>query len=167
MKPLLVGAGHEHDLRPGTKNVPTIVGFGKAAEIAMDRTPTDTSRLFELRNHFHLLLERGVPGLILNGHPTERLPNTLNVSFPNVDGRGLLSRTAGEVATSVGSACHEEEDAVSGVLGAMGVSAGRRTGSDSPLSGSSDDQDPDRNCRCCSDPGELKAQPVNCMKADG
>ena len=70
-----------------------------------------------------MLLERGVPGLTLNGHPTKRLPNTLNVSFPNVDGRKLLSLTAREVAASVGSACHEEGDALSGVLGAMGVTA--------------------------------------------
>ena len=128
IKPLLVGASHEQGLRPGTENVPAIVGFGKAAKLAMERIPADTSRLFELRDHLHGLLEQGVPGLMLNGHPTKGLPNTLNVSFPNIDGRRLLSLIAQEVAASVGSACHEETDAVSGVLGAMGVTAERAQG---------------------------------------
>lgn len=128
IEPLLVGAGHEKGLRPGTENVPAIVGLGKAAELAMERITTSTSRQLELRDHLHALLEHGVPGLTLNGHPTRRLPNTLNVSFPNIDGRRLLSLTAQELAASVGSACHEETDAVSGVLGAMGVTVEKALG---------------------------------------
>ncbi len=128
VKPLLVGAGHEQGLRPGTEAVPAIVGFGKAAEIAMARTQTDACRLLELRDRLHRLLEQDVPGLTLNGHPSQRLPSTLNVSFPDVDGRALLSDTAGEVAASVGSACHEEGDTVSGVLGAMGATAEQARG---------------------------------------
>jgi len=62
---------------------------------------------------------------MLNGHPSERLPNTLNVSFPGIAGRELLSRVAERVAASVGSACHSEADTVSGVLAAMGFDAGR------------------------------------------
>jgi cysteine desulfurase len=64
----------------------------------------------------------------LNGHPEQRLPNTLNLSFPGVDGRDLLAHAAAEVAASVGSACHEESDLVSGVLGAMGIEAERARG---------------------------------------
>ncbi len=128
IEPLLVGAAHEHGLRPGTENVPAIVGLGKAAELAMERITTSTSRQLELRDHLQALLEHGVPGLTLNGHPTNRLPNTLNVSFPNIDGRRLLSLTAQELAASVGSACHEEGDAVSGVLGAMSISAEQARG---------------------------------------
>jgi len=128
IKPLLVGAGHEHGLRPGTENVPAIVGFGKAAELAMGRAHTDVSDLLELRDHLHQLLERGVPGLTLNGHPSQRLPNTLNLSFPDVDGRVLLSLVADRVAASVGSACHEEGDTASGVLGAMGITAEQARG---------------------------------------
>lgn len=128
IKPLLVGAGHEQGLRPGTENVPAIVGFGKAAELAMERGREDASHLFELREHLHKLLEQGVAGLELNGHPSLRLPNTLNLSFPGVDGRELLFLVAETVAASVGSACHEEGDAVSGVLGAMGIRAERARG---------------------------------------
>jgi cysteine desulfurase len=69
-----------------------------------------------------------VPELRLNGHPEQRLPNTLHVSFPGVSGRALLARAADVVAASVGSACHSEHDAVSGVLAAMGVDAARAAG---------------------------------------
>jgi cysteine desulfurase len=128
IKPLLVGAGHEQGLRPGTENVPAIVGLGKAAELAMERGRADASHLLELRDHIQRLLEQGVPGLTLNGHPSQRLPNTLNLSFPNADGRELLLLAAEDVAASVGSACHEEGDAVSGVLGAMGVTTEQARG---------------------------------------
>jgi cysteine desulfurase len=69
-----------------------------------------------------------VPGLQLNGHPQHRLPNTLHVSFPGVSGRDLLAAVADEVAASVGSACHADTDAVSGVLAAMGCDAARARG---------------------------------------
>jgi cysteine desulfurase len=128
IEPLLVGAGHEQGLRPGTENVPAIVGFGKAAELAMARADSDAHHLLNLRERLHGLLQQGVPGLVLNGHPEQRLPNTLNVSFPDIDGRELLSYCAEALAASVGSACHEEGDAVSGVLGAMGVSVGQARG---------------------------------------
>lgn len=128
IRPLLVGAGHEHGLRPGTENVPAIVGFGMAAELAKARADTDTARMLELRELLHRLLVQGIPGLALNGHLSQRLPNTLNISFPDIDGRELLSRTAETVAASVGSACHEEGDEVSGVLGAMGITVDQARG---------------------------------------
>ena len=128
IEPVLVGAGHERGLRPGTENVPAIVGLGKAAELALKKDRADTSRLLELREQLHKLLERGIPGLELNGHRSQRLPNTLNLSFPDTDGRELLLIASEAVAASVGSACHEEGEAVSGVLGAMGISAHRARG---------------------------------------
>jgi cysteine desulfurase len=73
-------------------------------------------------------LRAAIPGLLLNGHPDERLPNTLHVSFPRVSGRALLSDAEDIVAASVGSACHSEHDAVSGVLAAMGLDAARAAG---------------------------------------
>ena len=127
LQPVLFGAGHEHGLRPGTENVPHIVGLGAAAELARHRLPAITERLRERRDALHDRLAWGIPGLQLNGHPEHRLPNTLNLSFPGVDGRELLARTP-QIAASVGSACHEESEAVSGVLGAMGVDALRAKG---------------------------------------
>ncbi len=128
LQPLLVGAGHEGGLRPGTENVPAIAGMGEAARIAHERKPGHSDDLRRLRDQLHARLADAVPGLQLNGHPEERLPNTLNLSFAGVDGRELLAHAVDEVAASVGSACHEEGDAVSGVLGAMGIGAQRARG---------------------------------------
>ncbi len=122
VSPLLVGAGHERGLRPGTENVPAIVGLGEAARLASQGNGFDGVVLRMLRDKLHEHLQREIPGLCLNGHPDSRLPNTLNVSFPNVSGRELLEHAAQDVAASVGSACHEDGDGVSGVLGAMGLS---------------------------------------------
>jgi cysteine desulfurase len=121
------GAGHEGGLRPGTENVPHLVGLGAAAVLAKQRLPTITDRLRRQRDALQARLDAGIPGLALNGDRDERLSNTLNLSFPGVSGRELLARTP-EIAASVGSACHEEADAVSGVLGAMGVSPERARG---------------------------------------
>jgi cysteine desulfurase len=128
IKPVLAGAGHEQGLRPGTENVPAIVGLGEAARLVGERGEQETERLKELRDALHNQLAKAIPALKLNGHPDQRLPNTLNISFPGVNGRTLLARVADEIAASVGSACHEENEAVSGVLGAMGVTAERARG---------------------------------------
>jgi len=116
----LHGAGHEGGRRAGTENVPYIVALGKAAELAGERLAAEGSRLRELRNHFHARLGELVGGVLLNGHPTERLPNTLNVSFGGVIGSELLEHTP-EIAASTGSACHDGCGELSGVLKAMGV----------------------------------------------
>jgi cysteine desulfurase len=128
IKPIQFGADQEHGLRPGTENVPQVVGLGAAARLARERLPAATEKLRLLRDALHQRLAAAVPGLMLNGHPTERLPNTLHVSFPGIAGRELLSRVAGRVAASVGSACHSDADAVSGVLAAMGFDASRARG---------------------------------------
>jgi cysteine desulfurase len=128
LQPVLVGAGHEAGLRPGTENVPAIAGLGEAARIASERQAAHSQQLCWLRDRLHARLAEAIPGLLLNGHPDQRLPNTLNLSFPGVDGRDLLAHAAADVAASVGSACHEEGDTVSGVLGAMGIAAERARG---------------------------------------
>ena len=127
IKPILFGADQEHGLRPGTENVAQIVGLGEAARLARARLPHATQHLATLRDDLHHRLAAAVPGLMLNGHPELRLPNTLHVSFPGVSGRDLLA-AAREVAASVGSACHSDADAVSGVLAAMGCDAARARG---------------------------------------
>ena len=119
--PVLVGADHESGLRPGTENVPAIVGLGEAARLAQSMLPAAELHLKKLRDYLHDMLRERIPGLRLNGHPEHRLPNTLNVSFPGVSGRELLGRCAGDVAASLGSACHAHGDEVSGVLAAMGM----------------------------------------------
>ena len=125
---VLHGAEQEHGLRPGTENVAAIVALGAAAGLATRSLPAASQALQQVRDHLHQRLIAAVSGLRLNGHPEHRLPNTLHVSFPGVSGRALLAETADVVAASVGSACHSELDAVSGVLAAMGIDAGRAAG---------------------------------------
>lgn len=88
LEPILFGAGHEQGLRPGTENVPHIVGFGAAAALAQRRLPALAERLRRQRDTLHARLAAAVPGLALNGHHDERLPNTLNVSFPRSERPG-------------------------------------------------------------------------------
>lgn len=128
LRSILHGADQEQGLRPGTENVALIVALGAAAALASAELPALTDRLRALRNRLHARLADGVPGLQLNGHPELRLPNTLHVSFPGVSGRCVLAQVADRVAASVGSACHTEHDAVSGVLAAMGIDAARASG---------------------------------------
>jgi cysteine desulfurase len=125
---IVFGADQEHGLRPGTENVPAIVGLGTAARLARERLPEATAHLRRLRDYLHARLAAAIPGLVLNGDPKERLPNTLHVSFPGVSGRELLQQASDDVAASVGSACHSERDAVSGVLAAMGIESVRAVG---------------------------------------
>ncbi len=120
LESLIHGAGHEGGRRAGTENVPYIVALGKACEIAAKTMAEYMPRIRELRERLHQRLAAEVAGLKLNGHPLERLPNTLNVSFPGVDGEMLLSRTP-EVAASTGSACHAGRTEPSAVLLAMGL----------------------------------------------
>ncbi len=128
IRSVMHGAKQEHGLRPGTENVASIVGPGAAAALAMGSLPAASEHLRALRDRLHQHLVAAVPDLRLNGHPEHRLPNTLHVSFPGVSGRALLGEAADIVAASVGSACHSERNAVSGVLAAMGADAARAAG---------------------------------------
>lgn len=116
----LHGAGHESGRRAGTENVPYIAALGKAAELAGQRLLEDSARLTNLRDLFQQRLQQLAGEVLLNGHPTERLPNTLNVSFAGVVGSELLSQLP-EIAASTGSACHDGTGELSGVLKAMGT----------------------------------------------
>lgn len=125
---ILFGAGQEHGLRPGTESVPAIAGLGAASKLALARLPEAGARLRHTRDVLNHHLQAAIPGLKLNGHPDERLPNTLHLSFPGVSGRALLQAASADVAASVGSACHSEHDAVRGVLAAMGCDTARAAG---------------------------------------
>ena len=116
----LHGAGHEAGRRAGTENVPYIVALGKAAELAEGRLEDGSRQLLALREHFHGRVRELIDGVDLNGHPDQRLPNTLNVSFKGVVGGDLLARVS-EIAASTGSACHDGSGELSGVLKAMGT----------------------------------------------
>lgn len=125
--PIQYGAGHERGLRPGTENVPHIVALGCAARLAREEGAREAVYIRALRDELHRRLAAAIPGLILNGHETQRLPNTLNLSFPLVTGWQLLAE-AKTLAASTGSACHAGSHAVSGVLAAMGCTPERAAG---------------------------------------
>jgi cysteine desulfurase len=121
LEPLLHGAGHEGGRRAGTENVPYIVGLGIATSVARQSLPQATENLRRLRDRLWDRLHLGLgERVVLNGHPTERLPNTLNVNFVGQIGAELLQRTP-EIAASTGSACHEGQIDLSPVLCAMRV----------------------------------------------
>ncbi len=120
LEPLIHGAGHESHLRAGTENVPYLVGLGYAAVLAVKRLPDYLERIPRLRDRLHSGILEQIPMVVLNGHPTERLPNTLNVSFPGVNAGALLAAIRDRVACSTGSACHAGQASPSSVLLAMG-----------------------------------------------
>jgi cysteine desulfurase len=135
--PVQVGAGQERGLRAGTENVPSIVGFGAACVAALRDQAEEGARLTSLREQLISALRAGVPGLIIAGEASPRLPNTVYALFPGVSGAALLEKTPG-VAASTGSACHDGQETPSQVLlemkvpaslaqGAVRLSLGRHT----------------------------------------
>jgi len=118
--PLLHGASQEGGRRAGTENVPYVVALGAACRLARERIPGVPAHLQSLRDRLHEHLLALVPGLILNGPEAERLPNTLNVSFPGISGGEILAGLP-DLAVSLGSACHAGQEAISPVLAAMGL----------------------------------------------
>jgi len=124
---LLHGAGHEGGRRPGTENILEIVGLGAACALAQRGFEKHVQHLQAMRELLHQGLKRIVT-CTLNGHPTQRLPNTLNVSFEGVNAQQLLWRVRDRVAASTGAACHENSVSISHVLAAMNTSTERALG---------------------------------------
>jgi cysteine desulfurase len=120
LAPLVHGGGHERGMRSGTLNVPGIVGFGKAAEIAKARLELDTAHSTRLRDKLWNAIRSRVDEVHLNGHPIERLPHNLNVSFAYVEGESLMMGIK-ELAVSSGSACTSASLEPSYVLKSIGV----------------------------------------------
>lgn len=118
--PLFDGGGQERGRRSGTHNVPGIVGFGKACEVASRVMVEEAKRLTGLREHLKSAIFRRIDGVYLNGHPERRLPGNLNLSFARVEGEALLLSMK-DVAVSSGSACTSTTMEPSYVLLALGV----------------------------------------------
>ena len=122
IEPLLHGGGQERERRAGTENVPAIVGFGEAVRLMLLEREAEAVRLTSLRDLFLDALRRRLLNIVLNGHPTERLPNNLNVSFPGLDAETLLlALDRAGVSASSGSACTSGSIEPSHVLTAMGL----------------------------------------------
>jgi cysteine desulfurase len=120
LAPLVHGGGHERGMRSGTLNVPGIVGFGKAAELARLNRVSEVEHIKKMRDRLWHGLQAELDELHLNGHPTERLAGNLNVSFAYVEGESLMMGMK-EIAVSSGSACTSASLEPSYVLKAIGV----------------------------------------------
>jgi cysteine desulfurase len=132
LTPLIVGGGHERGVRAGTENVPGIVGFAEALAQAVDMRDGEAERLRELRDEFLRELQARFSDMIVNGTTRERLPNNINISFPDIDHEFLvLALDARGFAVSAKSACGEQEFDVSHVL----VALREAEQSDAPRSG--------------------------------
>jgi len=122
IEPLVQGGGQERGFRSGTENMPCIVGFGKAAEIAKQEMKRESERLTQLRNGLIQGLTESIPHAFLNGHPTKRLPDNASVRYSFIEGESmLLSLDMMGVAASSGSACTSKTLEPSHVLLATGL----------------------------------------------
>jgi cysteine desulfurase len=120
IKPLMFGGGQEHEIRPGTLNVPAIVGFGAACELCLQLLPDEAQRTITLRNYLENELLTNVSGLQRNGLLTARLPGNSSLTFRNLDAEALIVNTP-ELALSTGSACSSGAPEPSSVLLAIGL----------------------------------------------
>ena len=120
LTPQMDGGGHERGMRSGTLNVTGIIGLGKACEIAGDEMLEENRRLHELRDKLQAGIFERLDEVYLNGHPTERLPGNLNVSFAYVEGESLLMGIS-DIAVSSGSACTSATLEPSYVIRALGT----------------------------------------------
>jgi cysteine desulfurase len=128
LEPGIYGGGQEAGRRAGTESVAQIVALGTACFLAQEQLPDSQIRLRSMRDRLQGLIEEFIHDDIqLNGHDTERLPNTLNISVGGVVGEEVLAVTR-EIASSTGSACHEGSTDPSPVLMAMGLSRERALG---------------------------------------
>jgi len=128
--PVILGGGQERGIRSGTENVANIVGFGKACELARIDILENISKMKELRDYLSNKIIHEIPGVTLNGHPENRLPNNIHLTFLGVNGEDLLIKLdENGIAASTGSACSVQIQKASHVLQAMGFSHEQITGS--------------------------------------
>jgi len=120
LTPILEGGGHERGMRSGTLNVPGIVGLGKACELCREEMAEESARLSKLRDKLIEGITSQLDTAVLNGHPTQRLPHTANISFPYVEGESLMMAMK-EIAVSSGSACTSASLEPSYVLKSLGL----------------------------------------------
>ena len=122
IEPIMYGGGHERDMRPSTVNIPGIAGFAKAVEIAKEEMPKEIERETKLRDKIIHTVLNNIEDSYLNGHPTQRLPNNVNLGFRFIEGESIVLDLDGEgIATSTGSACSSKSLEPSHILLAIGL----------------------------------------------
>jgi len=120
---IMYGGGHEKNMRPSTENVPGIAGFAKAAELCEEEIPHESKRQEVLRDKIINETQKQIDNCFLNGHPTKRLPNNINLTIRFVEGESILLDLDSEnIGASTGSACSSKSSEPSHVLRAIGLS---------------------------------------------
>ncbi len=119
--PIFDGGGHERGLRSGTLNVPGIVGFAKAVDLAMKAMKTEQKRIRKLSQRLYNVLIKDIPDLKVNGHTENRMAGNLNVCIPGINSEALIIALTDFVALSTGSACTTTNIEPSHVLKALGL----------------------------------------------
>ena len=120
LTPLIHGGGQEGGRRSGTENTLLGVGLGAACRVARMGLSEEYQKMEKMRDRLQALLFARIEGLVLNGHPIQRLPNTLNISVPKLEGAKILEGLP-NLAASTGAACHDRSVKLSHVLAAMSV----------------------------------------------
>jgi cysteine desulfurase len=121
-QPQILGGGQERGQRAGTENIPGVVGLAEALKLAVEMKPAETRRLKALQDLFFDLLEKNIPGIIVNGSRKTRLPNNVHVTIPGKDNeRVLIELDERGIMAAAGSACSASNEEPSHVLRAMGV----------------------------------------------
>lgn len=119
LEPLIYGGGHQRGLRSGTLNVPGIVGLGEACRLRQFEMDADEARIASQRNQLQLLLQKGIPDLVVNGDLEHRLAGNLHVSVLGIPNSAIIARVRHQLAISTGSACSSGVETPSHVLRAM------------------------------------------------
>jgi cysteine desulfurase len=128
LRPLLEGGGQESGLRAGTSNVPAIVGFGAACEIALEELPTESIRLQTYRDELEMGLLEIMPNMRINARNVPRLPNTINFTLEGIEADALLLSMPG-LMMSTGAACNTGAPEPSHVLQAIGLTRAQASAS--------------------------------------
>ncbi|MDD5190244.1 MAG: cysteine desulfurase NifS [Dehalococcoidales bacterium] len=130
IEPLIHGGAQENSMRAGTENVPGIVGFGRAAELAAAEQPGEAARSTALRDELTRQILSTIKNTRLNGHPEKRLPNNVNISFDFVEGEPIcLNLDLAGICVATGSACSSESAEASHVLLALDLTPAQARGS--------------------------------------
>lgn len=121
LEPLLYGGGQQKGLRPGTLNLPGIVGLGEACRLRVEEMAVDEVEIGKKRDRLQSLLQSKISDLVINGDPQDRLAGNLHISIPGIPNSAIIARVRHSLAISTGSACSSGVEAPSHVLRAMGL----------------------------------------------
>ncbi len=123
LEAILFGGGHQQGIRSGTLNVPGIVGLGEACRLRQLEMAEDERKIAELRDKLQGLLLKGIPGLVINGDMSDRVPGNLHISVPDIPNSAVISRVRDRLAISTGAACSSGVETPSHVLQGLGLSS--------------------------------------------